>query len=106
MEARSNAPSTDNIRHIATRIVSAALWLIPIYIVVAGIVGALVGVLSGSSADTAEDAYAASEAASISFFEHYGLVVILSVVTLVVILSWYGMLPGTGKYTGVTYRER
>lgn len=99
-------PETHSIRHFAIRTVFAVLWLIPIYFVVAAIIGALVGVLSGSSDASVEDAYAAAAAASNAFFERYGLAVILSVVAFVTTLSWYGMLPGTGKYKGISYGNR
>ena len=106
METETEVSRIDNSRPLATRILFAVLWLIIIYVVVLAVIGGLVGLLSGSSAGSVEDSYAATEAATIAFFERYVLVVMLSVIVLVVTLSWYGMLPGTGKFKGVRYRDR
>lgn len=106
METKTEDCGIASSRLLTTRILFAVIWLVIIYFVVAAVTGALVGVFSGSSAGSAEDAYAAAEAASVAFFERYVLVVMLSVVVLVVTLSWYGMLPGTGKDKGIRYRDR
>ena len=85
-------------RHIGVRILCGVLWFVPIYLVLQMGVGAVVGAIAGAGTSNAQDGYAAGRAASVAFFQAYGLMFFLGEVALTVLLSVKGILPGTGKW--------
>ena len=85
-------------RNVFLRILSGILWFIPIHFLTNMTVGAVVGAIAGSSTGAYEAGYASGRAASIAFFQKFGLIVFIAESFLTAILSFQGVLPGTGKY--------
>ncbi len=61
------------------------------------IIGGIIGAIAGVEAQNHEVAYAAGYAASIAFFQQYGRIVFAFQVTFTALLSFFGILPGTGR---------
>jgi hypothetical protein len=62
------------------------------------VIGGIVGGVAGASTGGYETGHAAGQAASAAFFAKYWALVFLGAVALSGVLSWRGLLPGTGKY--------
>ncbi len=85
-------------RNLFLRMVFGIVWLIPISFITNIIVGAIVGTTASAPTQNWEAGYAAGYAASTSFFQKYGLVVFLAQILLTALLSFFGILPATGKF--------
>jgi hypothetical protein len=80
------------------RALCGVLWFIPIYLAVQITVGAIVGGVAGAGTQTYDAGYVAGQAASVAFFQKYGVLFLLGEIALTVWLSVIGVLPGTGKW--------
>jgi len=96
--SNDNAQETTSVRPLALRIIFGVLWFVPIYLVVQIAVGAIVGALASAGTTSYEEGFAAGQAASIAFFQRFGGLVLAFEVILTIVLSWFGILPGTAKY--------
>lgn len=87
-------------RNIFLRIIIGLLWLIPIYFVTNMIIGGIVGAAAGAGGSTQsyEAGFSAGRAASIAFFQKYGVYIFVFEILLTGTLSFFGILPGTGKF--------
>ena len=85
-------------RGIFTRVCISVLWLIPIVVVTHMLVGAVVGGLAGSDNADFDAGYKAGQRASEQFFITYGKHVFSIEVLMWLVLSYFGILPGTSKY--------
>jgi len=85
-------------RNIFLRIAFGILWFFPIYLATGMLIGAIVGAISGAATHNVDAAYISGREASASFFHQYGILVLLLQIFLTAALSFYGLLPGTGKY--------
>ena len=85
-------------RKILWRIIFGILWFIPIYIAANIVIGGIVGAIAGATMHSAQGGYAAGREVSANFFQQYGTLVLLLQFFFTAALSFYGLLPGTGKY--------
>jgi hypothetical protein len=85
-------------RNIFLRIVFGILWFIPIYLATGMIIGAIIGAIAGAATHSYEAGYISGREASANFFHQYGILILLLQIFLTAALSFYGILPGTGKY--------
>lgn len=85
-------------RNLFVRIIFGLLWFIPFYFVSNVIIGGIVGMIAGASAQSYEEGYEVGQLASIIFFQKYWLIVFLFQILLTAVLSFLGILPGTGKF--------
>ena len=85
-------------RNVFLRIVIGVLWLIPVHFLTSVIIGGIVGAIAGSSTGGYDAGYASGHAASVAFFQKYRLIVLVAEILLTAVLSFLGVLPGTGKH--------
>jgi len=93
-------------RSIYLRILFGFLWFVLLRIVSGGVIGAIVGSIAGAGKANPEAGIAgnfeaganAGAQAVIEFMHKYGLFIFLSQILLFVILCYFRLLPGVGKY--------
>ena len=93
-------------RNIFLRILFGFLWFVLLRIVSGGIIGAIVGSIAGAGKANPEAGFAgnfqaganAGAQAAMEFMHKYGWFVFLSQILLFVILCYFRLLPGVGKY--------
>jgi hypothetical protein len=84
--------------NIFTRIIFGFVWLIIIYLTTNMIIGGIIGGITGSQTNSYGYGYNAGYAASTSFFNKFGIYIMIIQILLTAILSFFGILPGTGKF--------
>ncbi|HDQ03110.1 MAG TPA: hypothetical protein ENN23_00830 [Deltaproteobacteria bacterium] len=62
------------------------------------IIGSIIGAIAGVEAQNHEMAYSAGYAASTAFFQQYGRIVFAFHAAFTALLSFFGILPGTGRF--------
>ena len=87
-----------NERGLLKRVFISLLWLIPIVIVGHMLVGGIVGGIAGSGTGDFNEGYGSGQQASLLFFAKYGNYVHGIEVLIWLVLSYFGILPGTSKY--------
>ena len=90
-------PAANRQRSLLMRVFCGILWFVPIYFLTNMLIGGVVGGIAGSSETSYETGHAAGAAAAQTFFQSYGIYVLIAQVTLTVVLSAVGFLPGTSK---------
>jgi hypothetical protein len=93
-------------RNVFLRILFGFLWFVLLRIVTSGIIGAIVGGIAGAGKANPEAGFAgnfeaganAGAQATMEFMHKYGLFVLLSQILLFVVLCYFRLLPGVGKY--------
>ena len=96
-------------RNIFLRILFGFLWFVLLRIVTGGIIGAIVGATAGAGQADPNAGFAgnfqaganAGAQAVMEFMHKYGLFVFLFQIVLFVVLCYFGLLPGVGKYKKV-----
>ena len=93
-------------RNIFLRMLFGFLWFVLLRIVSGGFIGAMIGGISGTGKANPEAGFAgnfqaganAGAQAAIEFMHKYGWFIFLSQILLFVILCYFRLLPGVGKY--------
>jgi len=93
-----NPQESASVRPLALRILFGILWFVPIYLVIQIAIGGMIGAFAGAGATSYDEGFASGQAASIAFFQRFGGLVLAFEVILTLVLSWFGILPGTAKY--------
>jgi hypothetical protein len=93
-------------RNIFLRILYGFLWFVLLRIVSGGVIGAIVGGIAGTGKANPEAGFAgnfqaganAGAQAVMEFMHKYGWFILLFQILLFVILCYFRLLPGVGKY--------
>jgi hypothetical protein len=113
-EAAGSAPGPGQgqPRNIFLRIFFGFLWFIGLRIVTSAIIGAVVGGIAGANhaaqtdpqggfSENFQTGVGVGAQASMDFTRQYGLFVLIGQVLLFVVLCYFRILPGVGKYKAV-----
>ncbi len=89
-------------RGLSARFMFSVLWFFPIFILVVGVIGGVVGLMySSPEGNTYTDGYEAGKQAGAQLMIEYGLCVRLVGVAIWAALCFFGKLPGTSKFKKV-----
>ena len=93
-------------RNVFLRTLVAWMWFIGIYFLSNVLIGAIVGGIADAGTSSFEEGAVAGRAASIAFFQRYGIFVLMAQVFVTLLLIFAGLLPGTGKYKRLSHITR
>jgi len=101
MEDKKEYPVTGSIleqRSVFARICFTILWFLPVVFVANMVIGGIVGGFAGTNTVTFQEGYDAGGKAAQDFFRQYGHIVLGGETVIWLGMSYFGVLPGTGKF--------
>jgi hypothetical protein len=90
-------PSNPAPRNTVFRVLISIAWFFAIYEGACIVIGGIVGGLAGAPTHDYATGHEAGHAASAAFFAKYWLLVFVGAAGCTAVLSWRGILPGTGS---------
>lgn len=85
-------------RNFFARLLFSFLWLLPVIVMVAAVLGAIVGGFAGASTTSFEAGHSVGRTASEEFFVKHKNYIYTGQLVIWFLLCFFGKLPGTGKY--------